>query len=147
MPILNEPHFLTEVDIRRAEEHYSARYVCETALKLGSSWRDYPSLVFYTEVAHPQGSNYFALSIRDGELWISDALPSIADGFTGIRADSGDIIYSRCRHDFRTSADGSVSIDGGRDYLRVMANDNIKSRLVHLRVIDGVLTESELPEE
>lgn len=134
MSVLCNPEFLTEIDIDRAEEHYSARYVCETTLKLGEGWRYEPSLIFYTETPHPQGSNYFALTVRDGEVWISDALPSIREGFAGARADSGDVIYSRYRHDFRTSADGSVSIDGGREYTRILADHDIRNRRVHLVV-------------
>lgn len=33
-----------------------------------------------------------------------------------------EIIYSRARHDYRTSSNGKVSIDGGLDYTRIIGN-------------------------
>jgi hypothetical protein len=35
----------------------------------------------------------------------------------------GELIYSRARHDFHYCHCGSVAVDGGRDYLKVTAND------------------------
>ena len=35
----------------------------------------------------------------------------------------GEIIYSRCRHDFRSCTCGYVSIDGGNDYCKVSCED------------------------
>ena len=34
----------------------------------------------------------------------------------------GDVIESESRHDFKTCSCGSVSVDGGKDYLRRCAN-------------------------
>jgi hypothetical protein len=52
-------------------------------------------------------------------LIISDGI-SATETFVGIVAENGDIIYSRFRHDYRTSEDKSVSIDGGREYTRAV---------------------------
>lgn len=142
--IKNEPRYWKEVDIAKIEEAYKAKYVFESPIKPhGGGWFDAPSLIFYCEEAHPRGSNYFALYHRDGNWLISDGITAICeeDGITAIRATNGDIIYSHWRHDFNTSTDGSVSIDGGRDYTRIMA-DNFEGRRVTLRVKDGVLVES-----
>lgn len=134
--IRNEAELL-KLDVGKIEEHYDASYVCEACIRNGGEWRTAPSLIFYNRVAHPQGSNYFAVSFDRGGLVVTDGLSAVESGFTGIRADNGDIIYSRHRHDCRWSEDGSVMIDGGRDYFRC----NDATRLVQLEVVDGVLRE------
>jgi len=128
MKILTEPAFLTGIDLAAVEEKYNARYVCETTLKNRYGWRYEPSLIFWTPTPHPEGSNYFALSTQDGTCFISNGISATADPIVGIRANNGDVIYSRYRHDYRTSADGSVFIDGGREYFRCAD----PSRLVEL---------------
>jgi hypothetical protein len=35
---------------------------------------------------------------------------------------TNEILYSRHRHDYRSSSDGKVSVDGGMDYFRVIGN-------------------------
>lgn len=138
--IRNQPRFLTEIDIAAVERRYNARYVFESCLQVNNTWRDEPSLIFYNSTPHPQGSHYFALSRRNGEYVISDGISAICqeDGIGAVKAEDGEIIYSACRHDFNTSSDGSVSIDGGRDYLRVVGGPG---RSLVLEVVDGVLRE------
>lgn len=115
-----KPYFFEEYIIPVIEEKYNAKYVCETCIKNQYGWRNEPSLIFYSVKKHPDGSHYFAISIDDhGNLVISDGI-SATEPFVGVIAENGDIIYSRFRHDYRTSEDKSVSIDGGREYTRVV---------------------------
>lgn len=115
-----KPYFFEEYIIPVIEEKYNAKYVCETCIKNQYGWRNEPSLIFYSVKKHPAGSHYFAISIDDhGNLVISDGI-SATEPFVGVIAENGDIIYSRFRHDYRTSEDKSVSIDGGREYTRVV---------------------------
>lgn len=125
MKILISPEYLTELDIKKIEEKFNAKYVCETCIKYANGWRDEPSLIFYSEEAHPQGSNWFAVSRQGDQYVISNAKESIDVPMVGVVADNGDVIYSRYRHDMRSSPDGSVWIDGGRDYTRCAGRKNM----------------------
>lgn len=138
MTILCNPEYLTEIDISKVEKRYNAKYVFESPLQTSGGWRDEPSLIFYCEKPHPEGSNYFAISRSGSEFVISDGISAVETPITGIRDSDGTILYSRCRHDFRTAPLSSVSIDGGRDYLRVVGDH---SQLVQLQVVNGDLVE------
>jgi hypothetical protein len=123
--------------IEKAEKHFNAKFVCESPLKEGAGWRDYSSLIFYNEIAHPQGSNYLAISYvlsGDGkvDLVVSDGISATLEDFTGI-VDGDEVIYSRFRHDYRVGKTGVV-IDGGRDYVR-----SSNGHLVIMRVINDKL--------
>lgn len=109
--------------ISLVEDHYGAKFVLETCLKTKDGvWSEIVGSVFFTETPHPAGSNYFALFYNhDGSLRITNALSSISVEFQAAKAKNGELIYSRYRHDYVTSNDGSVFIDGGRDYLRTNA--------------------------
>jgi hypothetical protein len=135
--ILTNPEFIKDIDIEKIEKKFSAKYLMEFPLKTKNGWRDEPSLIFYTEKPHPQGSNWFAISRKSDLYYISDAKDSIEESFIGIRANNGDIVYSRCRHDYRGSPDGSVWIDGGRDYFRT----SMAGSTVRLKVEGGELVE------
>lgn len=139
MTVLNNPEIITGIDIKKVEEHYNARYVCETTLKTKDGWRYQPSLIFYSETPHPEGSNYFALSYQDGDLLISNGISATEEPIVGIRATNGDIIYSRYRHDYRLSPDHSVFIDGGREYTRRSLGS-----VVNITIQDGNLVVSEI---
>lgn len=108
----------TDQQIKEVEKYYNAKYMFDTCLRLKSGgWSNFPVAVFYTEIAHPEGSNYFGLyKSMDGHLRITDAMSAVSEPFEAIEADNGDIIYSSYRHDYRVSSDGSISVDGGRDY-------------------------------
>jgi hypothetical protein len=74
----------------------------------------------------------------------SPIVPFIINGLTAIEpfqavvANNGEVVWSRYRHDYRKSQDGSVWIDGGRDYLRwIGAGEvvNVRVNVDHLEVI------------
>lgn len=54
----------------------------------------------------------------DGQAMITNAESAFSEPITGVVAKDGEIIFSRFRHDYQESTDGSVFVDGGRDYLR-----------------------------
>lgn len=132
MRILTDCSILSEQQIKRIEERYGAKYVFETQLKLRSDkWSDFSAAVFYTEEAHPEGSNWFGIWDNDGRFMISNAISAVEEPFFGAVAESGDIIYSRHSRDFRESEDKSVFVDGGRDRFR----HDLEHEIVKLKVV------------
>lgn len=96
----------------------SAKYVIDTEKE------GFPCAVFYGDEAHPvSNSRYFILyttasSAFGSKLWIADGSFIEDQEIVGVIADDSEVIFSRYRHDYRTSTDGSVFIDGGRAYTR-----------------------------
>lgn len=135
MNIINEPYVFTKEQINKICELKEAEYVCDTTLKNGADCS-----VFYGKIAHPvSNSRYFGLYQHpmSGSIYICDG-SSIEDlEITGVIANNGDVIYSRTRHDYRYSPDGSVWIDGGRDYTR--SGVYPPEKFVKLHVVDGKL--------
>ena len=123
-----------EIDIKKLEKAYKAKYVCETSIKVNDTWTDNPIAIFHTTKPHPKGSDYLGIYYHKGLLMITNAITATETTITGIKAQNGEIIYSRCRHDYRESSDGSVFIDGGRDYTRHSGGE-----LVELKIIGGEL--------
>ena len=122
------------IDIKKLENAYKAKYVCETCIKVNNAWTDNPIAIFYATEPHPKGSNYLGIYYHKGLLMITNAITATETTIVGIKANNGEIIYSRCRHDYRESSDGSVFIDGGRDYTRHGGGE-----LVELKIINGEL--------
>jgi hypothetical protein len=86
----------------------------------------------------PHRSEYFGLYQHDGDLFITNALSAATGHWTGIVADDGEIIYSRFGHDFRSATDGSVMIDGGREYQRILGkihNPRVSLSIVRARIV------------
>lgn len=136
MNLVNEPIFFSTESIEKICKLKNAVYVCDTTLKSGANCS-----VFYGEETHPVSkSRYFGLYIHPthNQLMICNAADIEDIKFDAVIADNGDVIYSRHRHDFRTSPDGSVWIDGGRSYTR--SGVYPADRWVTLFVKDGVLT-------
>jgi len=132
--IKNESSWLDPDTIIKIEDRYNATYVFESCLKdIYGNWANFPVAIFYTEQAHPQGSNYFGLyKTEDGNVMITNGIVATEQSFPGVIARNGDAIYSRFRHDYRTSDDGSVFVDGGRDYFRTGVYN--KDQYISLRV-------------
>jgi hypothetical protein len=133
MKILNESSFLKDASIKIIENKMNATYVFESCLKNKyGGWVNFPVAVFYTEQAHPQGSNWFGFYISDqGDSMITDAISAIED-FSGIQIDD-EVIYSRYRHDYRTHK--GIFVDGGRDYLRFGGERIADAKQVRLHVV------------
>jgi len=91
-------------------------------------WQDFASPVFYQPVPSVGHSHYFAFikGAYGDKVSIVNGESAFCEPIDGLEADNGEVIYSRFRHDYVTSQDGSVSIDGGRDYTRTSTNDPSK---------------------
>ena len=90
--------------------------------------------IFYVAVPkNPNYSNYFALFKRGNHTLITDGISATQGTIVAVKADNGEIIYSRYRNDFRGAKDGSVWIDGGRDYTRTSSFKDT----IGLRIVDG----------
>lgn len=134
MNIHNECTFMKPDGIAKVENMYNAKYVFESCLKTrDGGWCNYPVAIFYTETAHPRGSNYMGLYVDDyGRLLITDGI-SATEEFNALQVGE-DIIYSRYRHDYRVL--NEAFIDGGRDYVKY--NPEV-GKLVKLKVVKDKL--------
>ena len=138
MKIHNESTFLKPDGIAKIENMYNAKYVFESCLKTRyGGWSNYPVAIFYTEEAHPEGSNYFGLYRDDyGRFMITNGI-SATEEFDALQIGE-DIIYSRYRHDYREMNGGMV--DGGRDYFKHSADRGVGVKLKvvkdHLEVVN-----------
>ena len=120
MNIITDPVQYTKEFVKYIEEKYNGKYICETSVRgVTGIWTYDPAILFYSEIPHPEGSNYFG--IIEGfkrEYKIFNALPVMPETIDAVVANNGDIIYSHYRHHYNISTDGSVWIDGGRSYTR-----------------------------
>lgn len=122
-------------NIDKVEKTYNAKWVGQLCLRTKSGeWAaDSYGDVYFQETPPVEGySQYFALIVQDGSLYITSGASAVEGVIVGIEADDGEIIYSRCRHDYRVSKDNSVWIDGGRDYVR-----SSPGKLIMFKIIDG----------
>lgn len=120
---------LSKKQITIIENYYKAKYVISTTY----NGTNVPVHIFHQTDGPTEYSDYFMiyydteLKIADG-AWIEDVV------LDAIEADNGEVIHSRYRHDFRTSEDGSVFIDGGREYTR----RSLKGKARTITIKDGV---------
>ena len=118
-------------DIKEVNARYGSTFVGYFPTKTKTGW-GYPAAVFYqpnpkTELGH---SNYFGLYADEYTPACIFNADYITGGWTGVKADDGELLWSEYRHDYHTSKDGSVWIDGGFDYART----GTPERLVKLNV-------------
>jgi hypothetical protein len=130
------------LNIEKAEEHYpGSKYVGEFCIRQpGGSWSESPVAVFYQpnpnrDLGH---TNYFGLIRRGSSVYIMNALSAAEEPFEGILY-RDEVIYSRFRHDFRSSSDGRVFVDGGRDYLRWGGEGMAEGKIVRLQIVGSEL--------
>jgi hypothetical protein len=103
----------------------------------GNEILDDPMLIFWNDIPHPQGSNWMALFSSSGDWYVRDGITASQLPIDCVVSNDKQVLFSKFRHDFRTSEDGSVSIDGGRGYTRVLGN--IHCERVWLLPRDGKL--------
>jgi len=127
-------------DIAKVEEKYNAKFVGQFCLKTrDGQWANSPADVYWQATPPVAGySNYFGLIIQGGTLYITSGAAGVEPIITAAVAKDGEIIYSRYRHDYRTSKDGSVFIDGGRDYTK-----GGNGKYINIKVVDGEFYEVE----
>ena len=142
--VLTESSFIDEVGIKQIEETRHAKYVYENCQRTkDGGYANFPLAVFYTEKKHPEGSHFFGVFVdpTTRRTMVCDAAKHMGP-INGIALPSGDVIYSRYRHDFREHQD--VFVDGGRDYLRCGGKDLAVLRHVTIDVTpEGEITVTE----
>lgn len=125
--INNESLLFPAKKIAELEKQYRAKYICDSQLiDKNNEPLDNYGAYFYSESKHPEGSHYFVIFcdspvrtvIANGDRILTQEICAIGD--------SKEIIFSRHRHDFRTLKSGIASIDGGREYFRVVYNNKEK---------------------
>lgn len=133
--IVNNSREQCPFDIDEVERVKCATFVGMLPLKTtAGQWDEQAVAIFWNEnPPNPDYSKYFALFSRAGKVYIADGSSAVSGTITGIVAEDGEIIYSICRHDYRWSKDGSVMIDGGRDYTKC----NNPDRLIEMKIVDG----------
>jgi hypothetical protein len=115
MNLIREPYVLTKEGVKKVEELKNAKWLLDTEHK------GVPVSVFWQDVPHPKGSNFFALYYYDAggvdTLMIIDGAFITKQKIKAVMLLNGDVIYSRYRHDYFEHR--GIAIDGGRDYLKV----------------------------
>ena len=124
------------IDVKKVEEKYNAKYVGDFCLKTkNGNWSESPAAIFWQETPPIEGyCNYFGLIVQDGTIYITSGASAFSEPIEGVVARNGEVNFSRYRHDFHYSEDGSIAVDGGRDYLRVLGD--IHQPRVHI-IPDG----------
>lgn len=116
------------------EKKYNAKYISDLCIQTKQGWSDQPAAIFYQQKPKVEGySHYFAIIVSEGETYITSGESAVQGKLMGVMADDGEIIFSRYRHDYRISNDGSADIDGGRDYVKCS-----KAReMIEIEIKDG----------
>ena len=143
MNIITKSEMFNPEGIAKVEALKEAIYVCETCLPgKNVGWVNNKVAIFWNKDPAnipAGGSAWFGLfhSVTTGHLMVTNAIGATEGIIHGVLADNGDIIYSKYRHDYRVSPDGSVFIDGGRDYYRGSVLD--PERHIALKIVKGEL--------
>lgn len=114
---------IDDEQIRTIEKSRNCRYVTEWyTLDSKGKIIDQPTMIFWNDEPHPQGSNWMGLfrDYHDGAWYVNDGITASRLPIQCMVSNDKQLVFSKTRHDFRTSRDGSVSVDGGRDYTRVV---------------------------
>ena len=101
--------------IDQVEQNYNCRYVTEWYLD-----NKQMVLLFWNDVAHPQGSNWMGVYGSGDHLYVCDGIAASRYPVYCKVSNDKQVLFSKTRHDFRSSQDGSVTVDGGREYTRVL---------------------------
>lgn len=136
------------INVYHIEQQYGGKYIGDFCIKTKQGWSEEVAAIFYQpnpnfELGH---THYFGILCQqphrglvydeDYQVAIINGESAFSEPIDGIIADDGEVIYSRYRHDFVTSSDGSVSIDGGRDYVRCMGSSVLNFNRRCLLTID-----------
>lgn len=131
------PISFSSESIKKLEEVYNARYICDAGLNNA----DLPSAIFWQDNPPHDYSNYLcvyrapAVVANEPSIWVRSGAFILDREIVGAVAKNGDVIFSRYVHDYRTSRDGSVWIDGGHHYTRTSP----QTKLVKLKVVKDKL--------
>jgi hypothetical protein len=88
---------------------------------------------FYTEIPHPDGSNYYAFGFINGVPMITNGISIEDTTISAFLSFDGIIRYSASRHDYVSDSHGNF-IDGGRDYTRCsVGNGEVRFGKISIR--------------
>ena len=130
MNIIRTKEVLNGNGISVMEKSYDAKWVMDTEYdgRLVSLYR--------SKKRHPVSkSKYFLLYHSDEGVMLTGPHDVQKQKIQAVMAANGDLIYSVYRHHYHMSPDGSVFIDGGREYTRT----NMDAVLYTLEVKKGKL--------
>lgn len=140
-----KPRFFSEELLEKIEKIKDAKFVVETSVRdFRGNWVNLPMAIFYCKEKHPvSDSRYFAFYYNEsGQSYVTNGQSAVDEPFTVIEQE-GEYFNSVFRHDYNSL--GSVAIDGGRDYCRIIGNPTVKTaKIVENRVelIEEVNNES-----
>lgn len=136
----SEPDFYN-INVDSVEMRHDCRYVCEwpTIDKQGEI-SSHPSMIFWNDTAHPQGSNWMALFKSNSEWYVKDGITASLLPICCIISKDREVLFSKHEHDYRTSKDGSITVDGGREYVRIIRHEMWPIEEVWLLPQQGRLT-------
>lgn len=109
------------------EEEYDAKWIGWFSIKtMSGGWSESPVAIFYAN--NPDvtkgHSHYLGLFNQNEQWYITRGDSAFEEGIEAVVANNGNLIFSGWVHDYRTSQDGSVSIDGGRFYTKTSFQGN-----------------------
>ena len=131
--------YWADLSLPKIEEMYKSKYIGDFTINNGAGWTEYPVSLFYNPAPDdPSYSNYFGVFIKAGHVYITNGISTTDIDIMGVISNDNEIIYSRYRHDYRLSTDGTVMIDGGRDYLRTNTAKTVIMRIIvdELQIIE-----------
>jgi len=124
---------LSDMAIGYLEERFKVTYIGDFPLiDERGYWTRIPFCIFYQEYPDVENghTNYLGIFHSMGRQTLVNGASAFSQPVIGIEADDGEIIYSSYAHDFVRSQDGSVFIDGGRDYIK----SSVHGKLVELNI-------------
>lgn len=137
---INMGDILYGANVKKIEDRYAqdtggaCRFIGSLCLRSKGSYTDKVLTFWQEKPSKPEHSNYFGLFSRSGGTMITNA-DSITVGTWDALADpeTGEVLFSRDRHDFRRSKSGNFTVDGGRDYLKVSGHRFFPAKLQVVR--------------
>ena len=132
------PFIFDRYQISHIEEEYDCHYLLDTQLVDGSGkMTDSVASFFYCENPNKEEGHSHYLGVfpsdNEGEIVLFDGEPTIkhiaGKPIWGAFNDSGVFVYSVHRNDF-AYVNENLSIDGGRDYLRVVGEGELKKVVI-----------------
>lgn len=137
-PYINHGNNTLPLKVEVVEEKYNAKFVCELSIWGKGGWINQAAQIYFQENPPNGYSNYFALVFQGSSLLITSADSVIGIPIEGVQNSAGEIIYSRFTHDFRSTTNGDVSVDGGLYYTKVVG-DIHNAKRVTLTIKNGEL--------
>lgn len=122
----NTPDYsgVDEAFIAKVEDQYQCHYVTEwPGIKADGQPAKNPKLLFWCDKTHPESkSNWMGMYESEPYYYVCNGDSASRFPIWCVVSNDKQVLFSKYRHDFRSSHDGSVAIDGGREYTRVIGN-------------------------